>query len=52
MEPDGPPTDANVVAALVRSVVYDIDHRSDEEHELLLADLLCAAWPSPLGQDQ
>jgi hypothetical protein len=32
--------------------VRDIDGVGEERREVLLADLLCAAWPSAAAQDQ
>ena len=42
---ENPPT-------LVARVVRDIDSRSQAEHDVLLADLLCAAWPAARAQMQ
>ena len=33
-------------------VVSDIDDSTSEERDVLLGDLLCAAWPSPAAQAQ
>jgi len=32
--------------------VYDIEENSDEQRDVLLVDLLCAAWGSEQGQNQ
>jgi hypothetical protein len=37
---------------LVRRAVRDIDAVGVEESDLLLTDLLCAAWPTPKAQSQ
>jgi hypothetical protein len=39
-------------ADLVRRVVSAIDSMGTEEHDVLLGDLLCAAWPTPTTQLQ
>jgi hypothetical protein len=52
MEPDGWQLDSASAAALVVRTVDDIDGRSDEQRDALLAALLCAAWPGPQAQDQ
>ena len=38
--------------ALVERVVRDISKRTPAEHDILLSDLLCAAWPAPRSQMQ
>ena len=52
MEFDAEPLDAASAAALVARVMQDLDGRDDQEGDLLLSDLLCAAWPSRRCQDQ
>ena len=52
MGPEGWPLDAVSAAALVVRVVEDVEHRSEEQSDVLLSDLLCAAWPSCWAQDQ
>jgi len=52
MEPDRWPLDAASAAALVVRAVDDIDRRREEETDVLLSDLLCAAWPTCWAQDQ
>jgi hypothetical protein len=37
---------------MVALAIREIDHADSEEREILLADLLCAAWPSVTAQDQ
>lgn len=37
---------------LVERVMHDVDSRSVTEIEVLLTDLLCAAWPTPVAQCQ
>lgn len=46
MIPEPWPTDAASAVALLATVVRDIDRRSHEDHEALLAAFLCAAWPN------
>jgi hypothetical protein len=46
------PTDREYAAALLATVVRDIDRRDDQDREALLADFLCAAWPTSWAQDQ
>jgi len=45
------PLDASSAATLVLRVVADVDSSSDDRRDALLADLLCAAWPSRVAQD-
>jgi hypothetical protein len=47
-EPFGPV----ITAALVARVIVEVDRRSVECRDELLLDLLCAAWPSRLAQEQ
>jgi len=35
----------------VLRVVADVDSSSDDRRDALLADLLCAAWPTRVAQD-
>jgi hypothetical protein len=49
---EGWPLDAASAASLVARVVRDIDRRYDEDVDVLLSDLLCAAWPTCWAQDQ
>jgi len=46
------PNDAAVAAALLALVVRDLERRDEWEDEALLAELLCAAWPTHLAQRQ
>jgi hypothetical protein len=39
-------------SCLVLLTILEIDHGDTDSRELLLADLLCAAWPSSTAQDQ
>jgi hypothetical protein len=48
---DGLPPDAASAVALVARTKRDIEQGSDESREVLLSDLLCAAWPSGPAQD-
>jgi hypothetical protein len=52
MEPDIWPLDPIATAALVVRAIDDIDERTEEEDEDLLADLLAAAWGSGWAQSQ
>jgi hypothetical protein len=52
MGSEGWPSDAASSASLVVRAVDDIDHRREEEANVLLSDLLCAAWPTCRAQDQ
>ena len=45
------PLDSDSASALVARVLDDIDGSSDERREALLADMLCAAWPTRVAQD-
>jgi hypothetical protein len=45
------PLDADSAAALVARVLADVDSSSDERRNALLADMLCAAWPTRVAQD-
>jgi len=46
------PLDTRSALALIARIRSDIDHAGDERRDLLLADLLCAAWPTSTAQDQ
>jgi hypothetical protein len=46
------PTDPASAARWLAIVVHDIDGRSYEGREVLLAGFLKAAWPSHTGQSQ
>ncbi len=52
MEYDGWPLDAASAAELVARLIEDIDHSGEEDRDILLSDLLCAAWPNPCSQSQ
>jgi hypothetical protein len=47
-----PSLDVVSTAALVRRAVRDIDRKGVAESDVLLTDLLCAAWPTPRTQHQ
>ncbi len=49
---DSWPLDARYASALVARVTRDLDDASDDCRNLLLEDLLCAAWPTSAAQDQ
>lgn len=38
--------------SLVLVTIFEIDRGDDDSRETLLADLLCAAWPSSAAQEQ
>jgi len=40
------------IAAVVADNVRAVDKASEAERDILLADLLCAAWPTPCSQRQ
>lgn len=46
------PLGARYALALVERVTREVDDASDECRDLLLEDLLCAAWPTAMAQDQ
>ena len=50
--PEHWPGDAATAAALLAILVRDMDQRSEWQGEALLAELLCAAWPTHLAQRQ
>jgi hypothetical protein len=52
MEPNGWPLDPASAAELVVRVIADIDASEDEQRDVLLSDLRCAAWGSVLAQHQ
>jgi hypothetical protein len=45
------PLDSDSAFALVARVLADIDSSSDERRDDLLADMLCAVWPTRVAQD-
>jgi hypothetical protein len=52
MEPNNWALDRASAAALVVRAIDDIDASDDEYRDVLLSDLLCAAWGSVLAQQQ
>jgi hypothetical protein len=46
------PFDVATAAALVARVVRDIDASGAAQSDVLLTDLLCAAWPTERAQSQ
>jgi len=46
------PTDPASAARVLAFLVLEIDSRTYEDCEDLLADLLCVAWPTHIGQRQ
>jgi hypothetical protein len=49
---DAEPLDRASAAELVVRVVRELDRREEQEDDVLLSDLLCAAWPSSRCQHQ
>jgi hypothetical protein len=49
---NGSPLDPVYAAQLVTRVILEIDASDDQRRDVLLSDLLCAAWPSVLAQSQ
>jgi hypothetical protein len=49
---DRDPVDSVSAAALVARVIAEVDRCSGERRDEFLVDLLCAAWPSRLAQEQ
>ena len=52
MTPGPWPADAASAAAVLASVIRDIDERGEEDYDTLLADFLCTAWPTERAQRQ
>jgi len=52
MESNRWPLDPASAAELVVRVIADLDASDDEQRDVLLSDLLCAAWGSVLAQHQ
>ena len=48
----GSSVDLMSAAGVVRRVIGAIDDMRAEEFNVLLSDLLCAAWPTPTAQSQ
>jgi hypothetical protein len=46
------PLDPGAAAALVIRAVEDINASTEEQRDMLLSDLLCAAWGSIYAQNQ
>jgi hypothetical protein len=51
MDPDRWPLDG-LSPALVEKLVREMEASTDEQRDVLLADLLCAAWGSLAAQNQ
>ena len=49
---DSWPLDARYALALVARVRREVDDAGDDRRNLLLEDLICAAWPTSAAQDQ
>ena len=45
------PLDSDSASMLIARVLADIDSSSEERRDALLADMLCAAWPTRVAQD-
>jgi hypothetical protein len=45
------PLDAASAVALVARIKCDIEEGGSESRDVLLSDLICAAWPSRSAQD-
>jgi hypothetical protein len=52
VEPDGPPLDALSASELVARVIAAIDRGSEADLDVLLSDLLVAAWGNLPAQNQ
>jgi len=46
------PPDTHSAQALVARIMHEIDDAGEERRDLLLNDLMCAAWPTFTAQDQ
>jgi hypothetical protein len=47
-----PSVDVTSASDVVRRAIGNIDANNAAESNVLLADLLCAAWPTPRAQSQ
>jgi hypothetical protein len=45
-------TELMTAAGVVRRAISTIDAMHTEEYDVLLSDLLCAAWPTTTAQSQ
>jgi hypothetical protein len=52
MTPGSWPTDPASAARMLAILLLDIDKRTFEEREYLLANFLSIAWPTHIGQKQ
>jgi hypothetical protein len=52
LDSDIGPLDSVSAMALVVRAIEDIDSSSEERRDVLLFDLLSAAWPDPTAQNQ
>jgi hypothetical protein len=52
MDPQSWPSDPVQTAALVLRALDDINESSDEDRDVLLEALMCAAWGSAWAQNQ
>jgi hypothetical protein len=52
MEAENWPPDTDASRELLRAMVRELDHASDEDNLVLLSNLLCAAWGSVTAQNQ
>jgi hypothetical protein len=51
-KPEAGPVEIAIGVDLLRRVIRDIDASGEVETDVLLADLLCASWPTPRTQSQ
>jgi hypothetical protein len=51
MEGEETPLGQRSCAELVEQVIASVDLQTERDRDLLLTDLLCAAWPSDASQD-
>jgi hypothetical protein len=52
MESDSGPVDGVVTPALLAKAIEEIQQSTEVDGDVLLATLLCAAWPSRPAQNQ
>ena len=51
MEGDETPLGSRTCAELVEQVISQVDRQTERDRDILLTDLLYAAWPSEASQD-
>lgn len=52
MESEPSPIESLPAGELVERAIRDIDESTSTRRDILLFDLLSAAWPEPVAQDQ